>query len=337
VDSVPDRSTIRFPRGARYRIDGTLEWRGRRGVTLDGNGASLVATTRGGPNRAHVRLVDGGAWTIRRLRIVGANPDGGHFDPAYQWQHGIDLRGVDGARLERLMISDVYGDDIYVGLSPISGRWSRHIGIRRTTGVRSGRMAIAITAGRQVEVDGGTWSWPGLSTFDIEPNGAPGGADRILIQNAIVGPGPRDRALDITGSGRVSNVTLRNSRFTGRPLHVRVDQGSGRPRNVVVEGNRSRVPFQGPGAAMMFRNTDGVVVRRNAQALEPGADTVLISAPGSTRVERSRQRTVYRERPVHSTLLGYYALGGTALAAIVLVLLQIRALSAPRSARRRLL
>jgi hypothetical protein len=86
---------------------------------------------------------------------------------------------------------------------------------------------------------------------------------------------------------------------------------------------------------MMFRNTDGVVVRRNAQALEPGGDTVLISAPGSTRVERSRQPTLHRERPVHSPLLRYAL--GTAVAAIVLVLLQIRALSAPRSERRRLL
>jgi len=334
VDSVPDGTTIRFPAHARYRIDGTLEWRDRRGITLDGNGAVLVATAHGDPYRAHLRLVDGRAWTIRRLRIRGANREGGQFDADYQWQHGIDLRGVDGARLDRVGISDVYGDAIYIGLSPITQRWSRGISIRDSTGVRTGRMAIAVTAGRQVRVDGGTWSRPGLSTFDIEPNGAPGGADRILIENAIIGPGSRHRALDIAGSGPVSNVTLRNSIFIGRALRVRVDEHLGRPRNIVVEHNVSWIPFKGPGAAMTFRNTDGVVVRGNMQVLDGGRTTVLIAAPGSTRVDRSRQPTLYRERSVSATML-QYAVGGAWLAAIALVACRIRAVPAPRSTRRR--
>lgn len=332
VDSLPNRTTIRFPRGARYRIDGTLEWVGRRGLTLEGNGATLVATARGRPERAHIRLIDGGRWTIRNLRIRGANPGGGSFDPEYQWQHGVDLRGVHGVTLKRVSIADVYGDAVYIGLSTTSGRWSRDISIIRSRSVRSGRMAIAVTGGRRVEVIGGSWSEPGLSTFDIEPNGAPGGAEQVLIENTVVGPGSRHRALDITGIGRVSNITLRGNRFTGRPLHVRVDQASGRPRNIVIEDNVSSVPFSGSDAAMTFRNTDGVTVRDNRHVVYEGDAVTLVAAPESTDVEVSGQRLVYRRSP--SSTLPLLAVGGTALALLVLVMWRRRPPFALRAYRR---
>jgi hypothetical protein len=291
VDSVPNGETVAFPRRATYRIDGTLEWRDRRRLTLDGNGARLVAGAHGDANRAHIRLIDGGRWKIRDLIVRGAKPTGGRFDPDYQWQHGLDLRGVHGAALENVTVSDVFGDDIYVGLSTTSSAWSRDISIVDCTGLRSGRMAVAITAGRRVTVSGGVWSEPGLSTFDVEPNGRPGGADRILIENATLGAGSRARALDITGSGPVSNVTMRDNRLTGRPLHVRVDQGDERPRNIVVEGNRSTVEFAGPApAALVFRNTDGITVARNTQSLRPYAHLALVATYGSTGVDVSGQQ-----------------------------------------------
>jgi hypothetical protein len=307
-----------FPRGARYRIDGTLEWRHRTGLTLEGNGATLLAGAHGDPYRAHVRLIDGRRWTIRDLSVKGANPHGGHFDAAYQWQHGLDLRGVDGARLENVHVSDVFGDDIYVGLSTTRPRWSQDVSIVDCTGRRSGRMAIAITAGRRVTVEGGVWSEPGLSTFDVEPNGRRGGADDILIENATLGSGARHQALDITGSGPVSSVTLRNNLLTGRPLRVRVDQGPERPRNVVVEGNRSRVSFTGPGpAAMVFHNTDGVTVSGNTQPIAPGAGLAMVATQGSTRVVV--RQGPYRKLERSSSALGY-VLGGLAAASLLVLL-----------------
>ena len=285
VESVGNGQTVTFPAGARYRIDGTLEWRDRTGVTLEGNGATLVAGTNGDWNRAHVRLIDGGGWTIRDLTVNGANPNGGRFDPEYQWQHGLDLRGVEGATLQNVTVADVFGDDIYIGLSTTRSTWSRDISIINCTGLRSGRMGIAITAARRVTVSGGIWSAPGLSAFDIEPNGRPGGADRILIQNTRVGTVSRGRVLDIRGSGSVSNVTLRDNRLTGTPLHVLVDQGDERPQDIVVEHNRSTVTFtRPPPAALVFRNTDGVTVNGNAQPLARGGHVALVATSGSTRV-----------------------------------------------------
>jgi hypothetical protein len=318
VDSVPDRETVVFPRGATYRIDGTLEWHDRTGITLEGNGATLIASTHGDPNRAHVRLVDGRRWTIRNLTVRGANPTGGHFDPDYQWQHGFDLRGVGGARLENVTVSDVFGDDIYIGLSTTTRAWSHDISIIDSTGMRSGRMAIAITAGRRVTVDGGVWSKPGLSTFDVEPNGRPGGADRILIEHAVLGPGSHDRALDITGRGPISNVTLSDNALTGRPLHVRADEGEERPQNIVVRGNTSAVAFAGPPpAAMVFRNTDGVTVIGNTQALAPGTDLAMVATEGATHVHVSGQEPYRDLKPLGAWVA--WTVGGLGAALLLLV------------------
>jgi hypothetical protein len=324
VDSVPDGATVVFPHGATYRIDGTLEFRDRWRLTVEGNGASLEAGARGGPNRAHVRLTDGGDWTIRNLTVRGANRADGHFDPNYQWQHGFDMRGVQGARLDHVTIEDVLGDDIYIGLSTTRPRWSQDISIIDSTGMGSGRMAIAITAGRRITVDGGLWSKPGLSTFDVEPNGRPGGADRIVIENATLGPGARDRALDITGDGPVSNVTMRNNFLAGRPLHVRVDQGQERPRNIAIEGNTSRVTFSGPPpAAMIFRNTDGVTVTGNTQLLQPGRNLAMVATEACTRVDTPGQYP-YRELQPLSPRIWYVIAGVGAVLLLVLLHRRIR-------------
>jgi len=291
VASVPDGATVRFGRRARYRIDGTLELSGRRDLTLEGNGATLFAGTHGGPDRAEVRLIGGSHWTIRDLTIVGADTVPGQFEPQYQWQHGIDLRGVEGALIENVAIRNVLGDDVYVGLSTDSAsRWSRDVSIINSRGVGSGRMAIAITAGRDVLVRGGVWSNPGLSTFDLEPNDASGGAAWVVIQDATIGTGTRGSVLTVAGGGPVSDVFLQDNHLIGRPLTVLVDQGARRPRDIHVHGNISTVSFAGPGpAAMVFRNTDGVSISANRQPLAQGGAVGLLATLDSTHVRVTDQ------------------------------------------------
>jgi hypothetical protein len=300
IDSVPDGATVVFPHAARYRIDGTLEWRGRRDVTLDGNGATLFAGTHGGPDRAEVRLIDGAHWTIRDLTIVGANASPGQFDAKYQWQHGIDLRGVDGALIENVTVRNVWGDDIYVGLSTTpDARWSRNVSIINSTGIGSGRMAIAITAGRNVLVRGGFWSNPGLSTFDVEPNGPTGGAVWVVIEGVKVGAGRRGSALSIAGSGPVSDIVLQNNRLTGRALTVLADQGALRPHDLRVRGNVSTVMYDGPDpAAMFFHNADGVAISANKQPLRAGGLVALVATQDSTRVRVTDQEPYLHLAPV---------------------------------------
>jgi polygalacturonase len=291
IAAAPRGSIVVLRQGARYRVDGTLELRDRRGLTLDGNGATLFAGTLGGPDRAAIRLLGGRSWTLRNLTVAGSKPPDAGFDAALQWQHGIDLRGVRGATLRHVTARDVWGDGIYVGMSTDSAVWSRDVSIIDSGSAGTGRMGVAVTAGRNVLVHGGTWSQPGLSTFDIEPNGIPGGARRVTVERVRLGGASRDRALDITGSGPVSDITFRDNILVGRPLHVRVDQGDERPRNITVQNNLSSVLFTGPPpAAMVFHNTDGVTVSGNRQPLPPGSDLHLVAVEGSTRVSISEEQ-----------------------------------------------
>jgi hypothetical protein len=291
VASAPNGTTVVFPHGARYRIDGTLQWDDQSGVTLEGNGATLFAGTPGDPTRATIRLINGSNWTIRDMTIRGANATGGQFDPRYQWQHGIDLRGVRGALIRHVTVTNVFGDDIYIGLSTTaSDRWSRDVSVVDSTGMSSGRMAVAITAGRNITVRGGSWSNPGLSTFDLEPNGPSGGARHVVIEDGTVGAGRRGTALSIAGSGPVSDVILEHMRLTGRPLTVLADQTKLRPQHLVLRGNVSTVPFAGPQrAAMFFSNVDGVTISGNTQPVQPGTGFALIATSHCTKVKVSGQ------------------------------------------------
>ncbi|MGZ4285416.1 MAG: hypothetical protein ACXVFK_00080 [Solirubrobacteraceae bacterium] len=295
IAAVPDGTTVVLRHGGTYRIDGTLAWRDRTGITIDGNGATLIAGSHGGPNRAEIRLLDGARWTIRNLRIRGSYPGGRPFDPRFQWQHGIDLRGVNGVVIDHVAITNVFGDAVYVGLSTTRQRWSQDVLISDSTGVRTGRMSVSITAGRHVTVDGGFWSEPALSTFDLEPNGPSGGADDVLITHTTIGTREQGSALMVpsallvAGYSPVSNVTFRDNRLSGSPLVVRVfQQGSIRTRNLVVQDNLSTVPLAGLGpAAIVLHKTDGVTVTGNLQPLSRGLalvateDCTMVNVSGS--------------------------------------------------------
>jgi hypothetical protein len=319
VADVPDGSTVVLRRGGTYRIDATLEWRDRTGITLDGNGAALIAGTHGGPTSAEVRLLDGSRWTIRDLKIRGSYPGGRRFDPRFQWQHGIDLRGVNGAVIDHVAITNVFGDAIYVGLSTTRPRWSKDVVISDSTGMRTGRMSVAITAGRHVTIDGGSWSAPALDTFDLEPNGLSGGARDILIAHTTIGAPGHGSTLSIAGYGPVADVTLRDNRLSGSPLTVRVDQAGLRPRNIVVRNNVSSVPLIGPGpAAMILHDTDGVTVQGNVQPLSGHRGLVLVATENCSRVSVSGSHITLDPAGRRTR----YVLGALVLLLVVMVVLR---------------
>src|SRR4051794_35244430 len=63
--SVPDNSTVAFRPEGRYRSEGTLRLERRNVFTLDGHGATLFATTPGGPKRAHISFVEGSGVSVK--------------------------------------------------------------------------------------------------------------------------------------------------------------------------------------------------------------------------------------------------------------------------------
>ena len=58
IASTPNGSTLQFAPGACYRIEGTLEMRGRSGLTFDGNGATFRSFNAPEAERSIWRVID---------------------------------------------------------------------------------------------------------------------------------------------------------------------------------------------------------------------------------------------------------------------------------------
>ena len=121
----------------------------------------------------------------------------GTLNDALQHQHGVDLRGTADVELDRVQISDTYGDCVYVG-QPWStvDTWSSDVHMHDSSCTGAGRNGIALTAGRNVLVETSSFERIALNTFGLEPNGAGFGARERDDQ------AQPDRDGRILGSGR---------------------------------------------------------------------------------------------------------------------------------------
>lgn len=225
-------ATIELAPGGCYRLDGSLLIRGKKDLTIAGNGASLEARTPGDKDRRHVWVWGGKNLVVRDLTVRGANPTPGPeqgYNGARPFQHGFALQGVRGARLERVTVTAVYGDFVYVGPHLENGRWSRDVVVRNSTLVEGGRQGIAVVAGKRVVIDRNEIGGAGQSLFDLEPNQVTQGAVDVRIT--------RNR----TGSAR--HFWLAN-KAVGTNI-----------RDIVVKGNRMLTPT--PGLVFVSGPADG--------------------------------------------------------------------------------
>lgn len=272
IDGVPDGGIARLAKGGSYRIEGTLLLSERHDLRIDGNGSRLFATTTGGPDRTHLRVVGGSGLVIYDVEIAGANPHAGLDDRAYQvdlvGQHGIRLEGTTDLELARVQVSDIFGDFVYVGRST-DGRWTERLWIHDSVFTRSGRQGIAVTAGRDVVIENNTITDTRRATVDLEPNGASWGAENIHILNNQVGAG-RLLFLAAAGAGPVDRVVVAGNELRGHILNTVVVPPSDVRRNTFYfVDNTSDTPAT--RAPLRFTRIDGVVVRGNTQpVVRPG-------------------------------------------------------------------
>lgn len=270
IAGVPDGSVIELPRGARYRIEGTLTLTGRHDLTIDGNHATLFATSEGDRNRAHVRIDGGSDLLLRELVVVGANPDAGLGDDAYraerEAQHGFELAGTTRVELDAVAVTDVYGDSVYIGPSG-DGTWSAQVWVHNSLFARTGRQGISVTAGRDVVIEHNHLTETRRATIDLEPNVPSQGARNVHILENTIG---RGRLLFVAahGGGPVDDVVIANNELRGRSLTISVTPPAGSRRtNFYVIGNTSDTPVD--RSPLTFVRIDGVVVRDNNQHLVP--------------------------------------------------------------------
>lgn len=91
LKSVPDGTTVAFPEKATYRIEGTLLLKDRKGITIDGKGATIRATDplpdygkkdnysgwKTVRTRSQWRVEDCEDMVLKNLRVIGAHGNGG--------------------------------------------------------------------------------------------------------------------------------------------------------------------------------------------------------------------------------------------------------------------
>lgn len=291
LQGVPDGSTVQFPAGARYRVEGTLRLVDRRDLTFAGNGALVFATTEGDRTRSQWRIEGGGGFVFRDLAVRGANPQAGLGDGAYrarlEAQHGFDVLGVDGFRLERVTVTDTYGDFVYLGgLRRTSGRatWTSNVDIRDSVFERNGRQGISLTGAEDVVIEANRIGETRRATFDIEPNGPGGGARRVRIAGNEVGPG-RLLFVAMGGvAGKVDRVEIVGNRLA-RPLNIVVQANDQRRRsNIVIRDNVSTATFGSTRAAIVLHDIDGAEVTGNRQRFDGRAGGVAVESRRSCRV-----------------------------------------------------
>jgi hypothetical protein len=219
--------------------------------------------------------------TFRGLTIVGAAPNAGMGDDAYQAgleaQHAFQLEGVRQFELDSVTASDVYGDFVNIARDPESKRWSEDVSVHDSTFARNGRMGISVTSGRNIRIERNLITDTRRSTIDLEPNTSSGGAEHVLIDRNRIGPGRLNFVsagkTESTRSNDVHDVTVSNNVLDGHILNIFVatrEVAGQRRSNFTVVNNTSNREAHGE-APLRFNYVDGVTVRGNRQPtkLEP--------------------------------------------------------------------
>ena len=295
LNKVPHHSTITFPAGAWYRIEGTLSMSTRNDIVFNGNGAVFFATQETGGsgdprNRSQFNFNNMSNLLIENTVIRGAHPAGGQDEAAYvpelEAQHGINIFGGERIEIRNLRITDVFGDFIYVGRSayPVFGK-PMDVWIHDNYFRRNGRQGVSVTHGFNVVIERNDIGDNRRATFDLEPASETGSVRNVWIRNNKVGPG---RLMFVAGhgAGDVSDVYIQDNVLTGKNMGVDfVSPGPGKRQNVVVTGNVSDTPVgNGRGAALRFVGYDYIDVRNNRQPMQANRNMHMVAIMRSCKV-----------------------------------------------------
>jgi hypothetical protein len=276
--AVPNGRRVLFRKGARYRVEGTLLLRDRKQLTIDGNGATVFATTRGAKDRAQFWIQGGKRIVFRNLLVRGVNKHAGTSDRAYvkrlETQHGFRFEGVDGAEVDHVQVNDVYGDFVYIGRTKHRVP-SRNVWVHDSRFSRNGRQGIAVTAASNVVIERNHIDQTRRSTFDLEPDTRSASVTNVFILNNTVGKG---RLLFVAshGQGPVSNVVISGNRLSGHSLTVDAGTPEPNPRrsNWFVVNNTSDTAVD--RQPMTFFRIDGLAVRGNRQRVDHDQPAVVL-------------------------------------------------------------
>jgi hypothetical protein len=277
IASVPNKSKIVFQPNGRYRIEDRVTVRGKSDLEIDGNGATLFATTLGYKTRYHFRVESSQRIYVHDLNVRGPNTAGG-FDGDFsldrEHQHAFDVRSSQGVVLDHVTGSAVWGDLVYIGKMD-SQPWSDGVLVQNSTFSKNGRQGMTFIGARNVMVRNNTMTDLRRSTFDFEPYGPSEGASDITIENNKISHG-RLMFVAATAKRPVENITIRNNRLSGEALQFLVNNLTLTPwKGWKVYGNTSDLRFSAPhGSVMRFTRVSDLSATGNTQPFK-GTDMVM--------------------------------------------------------------
>lgn len=283
--SVRDGGTVRLAAGAQYRVEGPLVLENRHNLTIEGNGALLFATTTGENvtpprglqhkwprKRAHLVVIGGGGLVVRNLQIRGAHSNGGangDYVEGLEGQHGIALRGVQGAELDRVRITDVYGDFVYLGAyGGARSAWTRNVRIHDSHFERNGRQGFGITAAEDVLLENNYIGDIRRTALDIEPNDESDGVKRLTVRKNTFGAIGNHFLAGHGKKGTIEDIAIEENVVHAK-MRVSTHPAGNRRRNFRIVNNTSDHIVGLPLPLMTLNRIDGVMVRGNELLLNP--------------------------------------------------------------------
>jgi Right handed beta helix region len=286
ITSVPDNSTLRLGERACYRVDGSFTIANRETLLVDGNGATIKATTKGSRIRVHIGIADSENIIVRNLTVRGANPRAGAtpdaYDPELEAQHGFSLGSVRHVLLDKVQAYDVYGDFVYVsstGRGPNRDQPSDNVAVVRSRFARNGRQGIAITNGRNVTVENNDISDVARSLFDLEPNVERNSVRAVRIEGNTTGAAVNFWIAAKGAGNQMGDIVVRGNTMrapTGGLVFVFGGDRGGARGPFTFEGNKLRitgaVTDEEAVGAFFFAHTDRIEIRDNQLDLPRGRD-----------------------------------------------------------------
>jgi hypothetical protein len=280
VDSVPNGSTILFANSGVYRLSSAIRLDGRHDLEFRGRGSTLSGT---GCDVSQSMFLLG--WTepssgitIRDLTLIGDNTEAGtpgafRFD--CQSQMGVAVYRSSDVEIANVRVSGVHGDCVYVDLgASAEPPWSSNVWFHDSECSLTGRMGVAVVAGRDVLVERVTFDGIGMFPFNIEPNYARGGAEHVRFVNNTVGTYTHTShftpyLFEANGSpdAPVDDVIVDGNVVINGTLSSKVQVPN--RRDIVFTNNTSFVPAAGP--VLVFDYVDGLTVLGNVQPLTSGS------------------------------------------------------------------
>ena len=305
INRARDGSTIVLRSGATYRLTRHLSISGRRGLTIEGNRATLMLTGPGGLDGAGI-IVEGRSKhvTVRNLNIVGNHSAAGtsHACCSREGQHAIAVYGSYNVLVRNVDIRRVGGDCFYV--SRDARGWSRGVTFRDSTCRLVGRHGLTIEGGRNVNLIHNAFDQLGFMFVDIEPGTSSEGAIGVVIRGNRIGSygvtgqfdpyffaacdapwGGGSTVRDVTVTGNTVGASRSGWRGEALGLQTIVCGDNATRANFTFTNNTARAAVQGHSwGVLQFKNVHGVRVAGNVQ---PHTGE-LATFPGSSKVTYRR-------------------------------------------------